>query len=54
MGIITTFINNDQNTILHFKIFIYIRIVLLTLLIINAIYLYINYILLNHINTTVV
>jgi hypothetical protein len=41
MGIITTFINNDQNTLLHFKILIYIRIVLLSLLIIKAIYIYI-------------
>jgi hypothetical protein len=40
MGFITTFTNNDQNTLLHFKILIYIRIVLPTLLNIKAIYLY--------------
>jgi len=40
MGIITSFINNDQNTLFDFKILIYIRIVLPILLIIKAIYLY--------------
>jgi hypothetical protein len=41
MAIITTFINNDQNNFLHFKILIDIRIILPTLLINNITVIYI-------------